>query len=71
MTANYERIVGLGDVFGTRAEVSVLSDDDEPPTIHISLMAGQSGGRGIASIEAVRQLAAALLDAADRAEAES
>jgi hypothetical protein len=63
--ADFERVIGLGDTYGTRAEVSVLDDDEGPPTIHLSLTSGASGGRGIASPEAARQLAAALLDAAD------
>lgn len=68
---DFERTIGLGDTYGTRAEVSVLDDGDGPPTIHLSLTAGASGGRGIASPEAARQLAAALLDAADLTGGES
>jgi hypothetical protein len=67
---SFDRSIGLGDTYGTRAEVAVLDDADEegPATIHVSLLAGMSGGRGIATPEAARQLAAALLDAAEDAE---
>jgi hypothetical protein len=69
--ADFNRVIGLGDTYGTRAEVSVLDDGDDPATIHLSLTAGVSGGHGIASPEAARQLAAALLDAADLTEGNS
>jgi len=66
VSEEYERTIGFADTFGTRAEISVLDDGDGPPSIHLSVLVGQSGGRGILTPEAARQLAAALLDAADK-----
>ena len=65
MIEEYEKVIGFADAGGTRAEVSVLDDDEGPPTIHVSVGIGMSGGRGMPTIEATRQFAAALLDAAD------
>lgn len=64
-----EKVIGLGDLYGTRATVTCWSDEDGP-SLSIALTAGVCGGRGYPTPEAARQIAAALLDAADRFEAE-
>lgn len=63
-----ERRIGLADIYGTVCEVTVLDDtddDDAEPSIHLTLSCGASSTRGIATPTAARQIAAALLDAAD------
>ena len=67
--SDYERTIGFADMWGTRAEVSCLFDDDgEDPSIHVTLVVGAFRASGIPTLEAARQLAAALLDAIDHAE---
>lgn len=72
MPDDYERTIGFADTAGTRGTVTVdVGDPDDPddePQIGIALEAGFCGGRGYPTIEAARQFAAAILDAADRAE---
>lgn len=65
--SDFERVVGLADTYGTRATVRFY-EDDEGPSMQLSVEAGLCGGRGYPTPEAARQLAAALLDAADRFE---
>lgn len=62
-----ERAIGFADVYGTRAVVRCDVDEDGP-TLSLSVECGFCGGRGYPTPEAARQLAAALLDAADRYE---
>lgn len=64
-------VIGLADIHGTRAELDVLRDDDgTDPSIHLSLACGASSTRAMPTPGACRQLAAALLDAADEVEGE-
>ena len=65
MPAMAERKVGFADIYGTTAAVRV--DDDGG--IETEVMVGQCGGCGYPTVEAARQYAAALLDAADRSDA--
>jgi hypothetical protein len=66
----FEKTIGLADIYGTRAEVAVLDEDEDDPTIHLSLVCGGSATRAMPTLEAARQLAAALLDGADLIERE-
>lgn len=67
MADEFEKVIGLADTYGTRATVSCHTDEDGP-SLTVAIMAGFCGGRGFPTPEAARQLAAALLDAADRYE---
>lgn len=67
MPDEFERVIGLADTYGTRATVRCYIDEDGP-SLSVALEAGLCGGRGYPTPEAARQLAAALLDAADRYE---
>jgi len=67
--SDFERRIGLADHYGTTAEVSVEAEGSEfEAGISLWIGVGQSGGRGYPTIEAARQIAAALLDAADSME---
>lgn len=71
MSAELHKRIGLGDVYGTRVEIDVDTDDLEPGdagAVFLELAVGQSGGRGYATPEVARQIAAGLLDAADLVE---
>lgn len=69
MPDEFEKVVGLGDMYGTRATVR-CSIDEDGPQLSVAVEVGFSGGRGYPTPEAARQLAAALLDAAERYEQE-
>jgi hypothetical protein len=72
MTVEFkDRRIGLADSYGTTAEVSVYGDDGETSSIQLRVAVGQCGGSGWPTPAAARQLAAALLDAAEAAEASS
>lgn len=62
---DFEQRVGLADSYGTLATVLVNEDD---PCIQFRLESGMCGGTGFPTPEAARQIAGALLDAADRVE---
>ena len=64
----FERKIGFADMHGTTAEVSVDREDvndDEEAGIHVKIQSGFCQGAGFPTVEAARQLAAALLDAVD------
>jgi hypothetical protein len=74
MTDSFEKKVGFADHAGTVAEVSVDREDvaeDEEAEIHVKISAGYCQGAGFPTVEAARQLAAALLNAAEVAEGHS
>lgn len=67
----FVRKIGFADSYGTRAEVKAGDDvvgDDE---ISLEVSAGFCSGQGFPTLEAARQLAAALLDAVEHVEKES
>lgn len=70
---DFDETIGLGDTHGTRFEVTVTTDegDDLPVDVQLGLGTGISGGRGFATPKVCRQMAATLLDAADKAEGQS
>jgi hypothetical protein len=63
-----EKRIGMADLYGTTATVSFWppDDEDDTPTIALRLGVGQCRAEGFPTVEAARQLAAALLDAADQ-----
>lgn len=64
--SDWTKRIGLADFDGTTAEVRFWGEDeDNEPTIVLWLGINGCGGRGFPSADAARQLAAALLDAAD------
>jgi hypothetical protein len=67
VSEDFERIVGLADMYGTRATIR-CSIDEDGPALSLSVEAGFCGGRGYPTPEAARQVAAALLDAVERYE---
>ena len=67
MAEDFNRVIGLADTYGTRATVRCDVDEDGP-ALSLAVEAGFCGGRGYPTPEAARQVAAALLDAADRYE---
>ncbi len=60
------RKIGFADSYGTRAEVTYDPDSPGDDQISLEVSAGFCSGQGFPTPEAARQLAAALLDAADR-----
>jgi hypothetical protein len=68
-TEETEFRVGFADNFGTVAEVNFWpEDEDNDATIQVALGIGSCWARGYPTPSAARQMAAALLDAADRME---
>ena len=65
--SDFEKRIGLADCYGTVAAVE-FTDEDGEGMIAMSLSVGQCQGRGYPTSEAARQIAAALLDAADAME---
>lgn len=63
-----EKRIGMADLYGTTATVAFWPPDDEDDTATITLRlgVGQCRAEGFPTVEAARQLAAALLDAADQ-----
>lgn len=68
----YAKTIGIGDSYGTRIEINgePPEDEEDDPTVSINVSLGFCGGRAFASPEVARQVAAAILDAADAAEAD-
>lgn len=58
-----ERRIGLADLYGTTAQVELGDDGD----INLRVYSGMCGARAYPTPEAARQLAAALIDAAEAA----
>lgn len=70
MSDRYEQVIGFGDHAGTRFEVAAEPPDDPDgeASVHMAVMAGMCGGRGMPTRKAARQMAAAVLDACDAAD---
>jgi hypothetical protein len=69
----WERRIGMADQYGTCATVSFYPADDEvdEPAMCVSLGIGQCESRCYPTAVAARQMAAALLDAAEAFDAAS
>lgn len=66
---SFERRVGLADMHGTVAEVRFTPEDGEGEAcVHAGLSVGSAPISAMPTPEALRQWAAALLDAADAME---
>lgn len=67
----FERIVGFADPFRTRARVNYYPPDadEEKGTLVVSVEVGGVVALGYPTVEACREFAGVLLDAADRADA--
>ena len=69
---DWTKRIGLADYDGTTAEIKFWDEDEDgEPTISLWLGINGCGGRGFPTAEAARQIAAALLDAADAMERET
>jgi len=66
--SDWEKRIGLADHYGSTVEVGFEDPGDDDACIALWLGVGQCGGRGYPTAEAARQIAAALLDAADAME---
>ena len=67
--SDWEKRIGFADHYGTTTEIAFEQDGGDGETcITVWLGVGQCGGRGYPTAEAARQIAAALLDAADAME---
>lgn len=64
MTEDWERTIGLADAHGTVARVA-FDEDEDGAIASVSLRSGAAAILACPTPEALRQLAAAMLDAAD------
>lgn len=62
-----EKRIGLADSYGTTATV-IFTEEEGETSIQLRVSIGQCGATGYPTPAAARQLASALLDAADAAE---